>query len=97
MCPNKLQIKNAVPYFLFNYQFTVDPMIFCEIISIPMGSQPASFFANLFLYFYESKYEINMNHLIKGRTLSNIPRFMDDLNAINDSAEFQSNYCHIYL
>ena len=38
-----------------------------------------------------------MNHLIKGRTLSNIPRFMDDLNAINDSAEFQSNYCHIYL
>ena len=45
ICLNKQQINDAVAYLLFNCYFTVDPKIFCQIIGIPMGSDPAPFFA----------------------------------------------------
>ena len=72
--------------------------MFCDIICIPMGSDPALFFANLFLYFHESKWinQLKMNDLIKARKLCNIFRFIDDLNSVNDSREFESNYSNIY-
>ena len=59
-----------------------------------MGSDSAPFFANLFLYFYESKWmnELKKNDPIKARKLYNIFRFIDDLNSINDGGEFESNY-----
>ena len=62
-----------------------------------MGSDPATFFASLFLYFYESKWmnELKKNGLIKARKLCNIFRFIDDLNSINDGGEFESNYSNI--
>ena len=41
-------MKDAVSYLLSNCYFTVGPKIFCQIIGIPMGSDPAPFFANLF-------------------------------------------------
>ena len=98
ICLNKQQIKDAVAYLLLNCYFTVGPKIFCQIIGIPMGSDPAPFFANLFLYFYESKWmnELKKNDLIKARKLCNIFRFIDDLNSINDGGEFESNYSNIY-
>ena len=63
-----------------------------------MGSDPAPFFANLFLYFYESKWmnELKKNDLIKAKKLCNIFRFLDDLNSIDDGGEFESNYSNIY-
>ena len=85
ICLNKQQMKDAVAYLLFNY-FTVGPKIFCQIIGTPMGSDPAPFFANLFLYLYKSKWmnELKKNDLIKVRKLCNIFRFVDDLNSIID-------------
>ena len=55
ICLNKQQIKDAVAYLLFNCCFTAGTKIFCQNIGIPMGSDPAPFFANLLLYFYKSK------------------------------------------
>ena len=52
ICLNKQQIKDAFADLLDCY-FTVGPEIFYYIIGIPMESDPASFFTNLFLYFYE--------------------------------------------
>ena len=52
ICFNKQQIKDAVAYLLFNCYFTAGPKIFCQIFGIPMGSDPAPFFANLFLHFF---------------------------------------------
>ena len=43
ICLNKHQIKHAVAYLLLNCYFTVGPKIFCQIIGIPMGSDPAPF------------------------------------------------------
>ena len=50
-CLNKQHTKDAVAYLLLNCYFIVGSKIFCQIIGIPMGSDPAPFFANLFLYF----------------------------------------------
>ena len=49
---NKQQIKDAIAYLLFNCYFTVGPKIFCQIIGIPMGSDPAPFlpaYSNIFM------------------------------------------------
>ena len=92
------QIKDAVTYLLFNCYFIVGLNIFCQIIGIPIRSDPAPFFANLFLYFYEIKWmnKLQKSDLIKARKLCNIFRFIDDLNSINDDGEFKSNYSNIY-
>ena len=73
-------------------------MIFCLIIGIPMGPDPAPFFAKLFFYFYESKWmnEFNKYDLIKATKLCNVLRFIDDSNSVNDGGEFKSNYSNIY-
>ena len=40
--------------------------------------------------------ELKKNDLIKARKLCNVCRFIDDLNSINDGAEFESSYSNIY-
>jgi len=40
--------------------------------------------------------DLKKKDMIKARKLGNIFRFIDDLNAINDSGEFEKNYHHIY-
>ena len=63
-----------------------------------MGSDPAPFFANLFLYYYEKKWitDLQKRDLIAARKLANIFRFIDDLSAINDNGEFEKNCRDIY-
>ena len=46
VCLNKQQIKDPVAYLLFNCFFTVGPKIFCQIIGILMGCDPAPFLPN---------------------------------------------------
>ena len=43
ICLNKQQIKDAIAYLLSNCYFTVGRKIFCQIIDIPIGSDPAPF------------------------------------------------------
>ena len=83
---------------LSNCYFTVGLKIFCQVIGIPMGSDPAPFFANLFLYYYENKWmkDLKRKDLIKARKLCNLFRFIDDLSALNDSGEFERNTLNIY-
>ena len=90
ICLNKQQIKDTIDYLFHSCYFTVGPKIFCQIIGIPMGSDLAPSFANLSLYFCDSKRmsELKKNDLIKPRKLCNTFRFIDDLNSINDSGEF---------
>ena len=68
-----------------------------------METDSDSFFPNLFLYLYESKWinawinqSIKARKLIKASKLSTILNFNDDLNARNDGGWFESNYCIIY-
>ena len=50
-------------------------------IGIPMGIDPAPFWANLFLYSFESKYVKNLISLFSARAfhLHSVGSFMDDL------------------
>ena len=63
-----------------------------------MGSDPAPFFANLFLYFYENKWIRNLqcSNLTKARKFSTVFRFIDDLLAMNDGGEFSRSLHEIY-
>ena len=98
ICFNKQKIKEAVTYLLSNCYFYVGSKILRQIIGTPMGSDPAPFFANLFLYYYESKWinEIKRNDLIRARKLCNIFGFIDNLNIFNDNGEFETNWNDIY-
>ena len=52
--------KKALEYLMGNCYFTLGNKIFRQIIGIPMVSDPAPYMANLFLYFYESKWIKNL-------------------------------------
>ena len=45
-----------VELLINNSFFQAGSKIFRQVIGIPMGSDPAPFFANLFLFFYESRW-----------------------------------------
>ena len=91
-------MKDAVAYLLSNCFFTIGSKIFRQVIGIPMGSDPAPFFANLFLYYFEHNWmnQIKKNDLIRARKMCYLFRFIDDLSAINDGGDFENNFKDIY-
>ena len=95
---DKQKVKEAVKFVMMNCYFTIGDKIFQQIIGIPMGSDPAPFFANLFLYFYESKWlrKLQRSDLRRARRFINVFRFIDDLIALNDDKEFESCFKEIY-
>ena len=54
--------------------------------------------ANLFLYFYENRYVLNLKkqNLMLARRFCNTFRYIDDLCAINDNGEFERTFKDIY-
>ena len=91
-------IKRALKYDIDNSYFHVGDKVFRQKIGIPIGSDPAPFFANLFLYVYESKFIANLlkTDPDRARRLRHIFRFIDDLIAINDDGEFEKSFLEIY-
>ena len=69
----KTKLKESIR-FLLNSFFTFDNNILQQTVGIPMGSDPAPFFANLFLHMYESDWVQNMcrNRLPTVRRCGNI-------------------------
>ena len=95
---SKTSLKLAINYLLDNCYFTLGTMCFRQLIGIPMGSDPAPFMANLFLYYFENKWlqDTKKRDLQKARMFSNTFRFIDDLCALNDKGEFERNCKQIY-
>ena len=95
---DKVNIKEAMRYLIGNAYFQVGSLLFQQIIGIPMGSDPAPFLANLFLFIYESRWLTNLkiSDPRRARRLSNIFRFIDDLIALNDGHEFLKSFKDIY-
>ena len=91
-------ITKAIDYLLDNSYFKVGEKIFRQVIGIPMGTDPAPFMANLFLYHYEQKFVQNLAKLDvrDARRLTHIFRFIDDLCVINDNGLFERSYLEIY-
>ena len=63
-----------------------------------MGSDPAPFFANLFLYRYESRWlnKMKKQNNVLARKFGRVFRFIDDLLAVNDGDEFEKYHSEIY-
>ena len=95
---DKEKIKSALEFLMSSCFFTLGNLLFKQVIGIPMGSDPAPFMANLFLYFYENKWlsELKKKDLFSARRFSNTFRFIDDLCAINDDGLFEQHYKDIY-
>ena len=95
---SKDMIKQALHYLMNNCFFAAGNLLFRQAIGIPMGSDPAPFMANLFLFYYENKFMKNLkvSNIAKARRFSYIYRFIDDLNSINDYGEFERCYKDIY-
>ena len=90
--------KEAVKYLMNNCFFTLGEKIFRQTIGIPMGSDPAPFMANLFLYYYENKWikSLKKENLQKARKFLHTFRFIDDLLTINDDNVFLESLHEIY-
>ena len=91
-------IKKCVFFLVNNAYFCVGKSIFRQKIGIPMGSDPAPFFANLFLFYYESQWikSNRYNNFARAKKLFNTFRYIDDLLALNDSNEFSNTFNEIY-
>ena len=91
-------LKVAVKHLIQNCFFTVGNSVLRQAIGIPMGIDPAPFWANLFLYAYENRFmsDLITTDKVKARHFHSTKRFIDDLCALNDGGEFGRVYKDIY-
>ena len=95
----KSLIKEAVKFLLHNYFFSIRNIIMIQVIGIPMGSDPAPFFANLFLAHKVADWVKAQRKLgtISVQKINNSFRFIGDLLSLNDDNTFEKHYNDIYL
>ena len=95
---SKDMVKKEIAYLLGNCYFKVGNIVFKQVIGIPMGTDPAPFMANLFLYHYENKFikELKETDRVAARKFGHIWRYIDDLGAVNDDKMFENNISKIY-
>ena len=91
-------LKKALEYIISNCYFSIGDHVFKQIIGIPMGSDPAPYFANLFLFYFEMKWmdKLKKDNFAATRKYSNTFRFIDDLITINNAGHFDKNINNIY-
>ena len=91
-------VKNALKFLIDNSFFYVGNHVFRQKIGIPMGLDPASHLANLFLAFYEIHWiqKLKKDDYARAKKYSNNYRFIDDLAALNDGGEFDRSRSQIY-
>lgn len=92
------QLKALVKHLITRTYFIVGNLIIRQSIGIPMGIDPAPFWANLYLYFYEHEFitKLMSTDKIRARKFLNAVRFIDDECNINDHGEFSRSYHEIY-
>jgi len=97
-CYSLESTKRAIAFIMENCFFTVGNRIYRQVIGILMGPDPAPFFANFFLAFYETKYikVLRQKDPGKARKYKHIARYIDDLIAPNDNNEFLNSFLEIY-
>jgi len=71
---SKNRLKALVDYLITNTYFEVGNLLIRQSIGIPMGIDPAPFWANLYLYFYENKFMVYLisNDKARARKFLNV-------------------------
>ena len=95
---SRSQLKSLVKHLITRTYFIVGNLVIRQSIGIPMGIDPAPFWANLYLHFYEHKFITNLmaNDKIRARKFFNAMRFIDDECNLNDHGEFSRSFGEIY-
>ena len=95
---SRFQLKALVKHLITRTYFMVGNLAIRQSIGIPMGIDPAPFWANLYLYFYEHQFITGLMRTDKrrARKFINACRFIDDECNINDLGEFSRSYHEIY-
>jgi hypothetical protein len=90
----KPQIKLLVAHLIKVTYFQIGNLLFKQCIGIPMGIDPAPFWANLHLYKYEYDFIKSLMSTDKGRAMKfrYASRFIDDEKNLNDGGEFGRSY-----
>ena len=91
-------LKITVKHLIENCYFTVGNCVMKQGIGIPMGIDPAPFWANLYLYSYEEEFISSLLTCdkVRARHFHSTNRFIDDLCAMNDGGEFGRSWNTIY-
>ena len=94
----KSLLKEAIKFLLHNCSFSIANITMIQVTGIPMGSDPAPFFANLFLAHKEADWVKAQRNLgaFNVRKINNSFRFIDDLLSLNDFSTFEKHYKDIY-
>ena len=97
-CFTKRSLKVALDHLISNCYFTVGNVVMRQKIGIPMGIDPAPFWANLFLYSYEHDYirDLIKEDRVKAKHFHSTFRFIDDLCNLNDGGLFGRVFKDIY-
>jgi len=95
---SRYKLKTLIKHLITNTYFEVGNLLFRQCIGIPMGIDPAPFWANLYLYHYEHKFITSLMRTDKfrARRFLHSTRFIDDQCNINDSSEFSRSHADIY-
>ena len=92
------KIKFLTTYLIKECYFQCSNLILRQSIGIPMGIDPAPFWANLYLYFYEEKHVTTLMKTdpFRARLYRYAARFIDDQCNLNDSGQFKNACQSIY-
>ena len=94
---SKVDIKLAIKYLISSCYFTVGNNVFIQTIGIPMGIDPAPFWANLYLYKFEKRFMKDLgNSDMTAKKFHCCSCFIDDLVCLNDGNKFSDSYKEIY-
>ena len=95
---SKSSLKQVLKHLIENCYFKVGNILLRQKIGIPMGIDPAPFWANLFLYTYENDFVSKLVSTNKAlaRKFHSTRRFIDDLIALNDGGMFGIVFEDIY-
>ena len=92
-----MPLVNAI-FFLINKYFVSLTWFLSKVLVYEFGIDLIPFWANLFLYFLESKHikQLIPNGLPKAYEYDAVSKFIDDLRAINGDNEFLTSFKNNY-
>ena len=92
------KIKQLITHLIKQCYFQFANLVLRQVIGIPMGIDPAPFWANLYLYWYEQKHVSSLmkTNQANARLYKYASRFIDDQCNLNDSSQFKNSCQAIY-
>ena len=103
-CPNFLSItaQNLIEWVNFvidNSYIYFQGRVYRQVVGIPMGTNCAPYYANIFLHVYEYDYIselVRNNDIITATHLSRMFRYQDDCIVFNDEGDFNEHFILMY-